>query len=368
MKERKFIKVRTDMYSDTKFKIIDTMEDRDVIHYIWTRLLTLAGKVNLEGTLYMSRSIPYTIETLAIEFNRSINKVKLALKVFKDLEMIELDENNVYKVKNFAKYQNIKSKENSEKDDGEKKSIDKRNIEKLAHKKNLENKNKGNDVIIRRNFNTKNCKSEFNDDKNFINDNCQKDKVNFEESYKESEKFNKHLLKNKVNGEVKNEEYKAKEIKDFKNNERAKYKDNNLYIDNEKERKASLKDTNKKEQNKNLCKNKLKNDKSKVKEFKSTNKTESYGNNESIVNKNNSEKANILLNCSNETTKKESKDIDFNINLGCNNNKKKPKKSRKKSEEIEELCFEENMEDIIAPMEYNDEPILNGKVIKEFSF
>lgn len=340
MKERKFIKVRTDMYSDTKFKIIDTMEDRDVIHYIWTRLLTLAGKVNLEGTLYMSRSIPYTIETLAIEFNRSINKVKLALKVFKDLEMIELDENNVYKVKNFAKYQNIKSKENSEKSNNEKKSNDKRNVEKLAHKNNVQ---------------------------------------------------------------VENEEYKPKEIKDFKNNERAIYEDDERVIrednqkaicknnenrickdlnertvfkdsesiiheDNEKERKGSLKDTNKKEQNKNLCKNKLKNDKSKVKEFKNTRKKESYGNNESIVNKNNSEKANILLNCSNETTKKESKDIDFNINLGCNNNKKKPKKSRKKSEEIEELCFEENMEDIIAPMEYNDEPILNGKVIKEFSF
>ncbi len=64
MKERKFVKLRVDMYGDTKFKIIDTMEERDLIHYIWTRLLTLAGKVNLEGKLYMSKSIPYSIETL----------------------------------------------------------------------------------------------------------------------------------------------------------------------------------------------------------------------------------------------------------------------------------------------------------------
>ncbi|NFO11353.1 hypothetical protein FDB29_09645 [Clostridium botulinum] len=110
MSERKIVKLRVDMYNDTKFKIIDTMEERDLIHYIWTRLLTLAGKVNLEGELYLSKSIPYTIETLALEFNRSAKKVEIALKTFIDLEMIELGENNVYRVRNFAKHQNIKSK------------------------------------------------------------------------------------------------------------------------------------------------------------------------------------------------------------------------------------------------------------------
>ncbi|WP_252244303.1 MULTISPECIES: phage replisome organizer N-terminal domain-containing protein [unclassified Clostridium] len=110
MSERKIVKLRVDMYSDTKFKIIDTMEDRDLIHYIWTRLLTLAGKVNLEGELYLSKSIPYTIETLALEFNRSAKMVEIALKVFMDLEMIELTKDSVYRVRNFAKHQNIKSK------------------------------------------------------------------------------------------------------------------------------------------------------------------------------------------------------------------------------------------------------------------
>lgn len=36
--ERKVVKLRVDMYNDTKFKIIDTMQERDLIHYIWTRL------------------------------------------------------------------------------------------------------------------------------------------------------------------------------------------------------------------------------------------------------------------------------------------------------------------------------------------
>jgi predicted phage replisome organizer len=113
MKERKYVKYRVDMYEDTKFKIIDTKPERDVMHYVWNRILLLAGKVNLEGDLYLSKNIPYTIETLAIEFNRDIAKIKLALDVFIDLEMIEITEDNIYRVKNFAKHQNIKVKEKS---------------------------------------------------------------------------------------------------------------------------------------------------------------------------------------------------------------------------------------------------------------
>ena len=111
MRERKYVKFRVDMYADTKFKIIDMKPERDLIHYIWNRVVILAGKVNLEGDLYMSKNIPYTIETLAIEFNRDINQIKLAVDIFIELEMIELSEDNVYRVKNFAKHQNIKVKE-----------------------------------------------------------------------------------------------------------------------------------------------------------------------------------------------------------------------------------------------------------------
>ena len=108
MKERRYVKLRSDMYEDTKFKIIDKKPERDTIHYIWTRLLALAAKVNLIGDLFMSRNLPYTIETLAIEFNRSEEQIKLAIDVFLELEMIELVDGRIYRVKNFAKHQNIK--------------------------------------------------------------------------------------------------------------------------------------------------------------------------------------------------------------------------------------------------------------------
>lgn len=111
MRERKYVKFRVDMYDGTKFKIIDMKPERDLVHYVWTRFITLAGKVNLEGDLYMSKNIPYTIETLAIEFNRDTEQIKLALNVLIELEMIELTEENIYRLKNFAKHQNIKVKE-----------------------------------------------------------------------------------------------------------------------------------------------------------------------------------------------------------------------------------------------------------------
>lgn len=111
MRERKYVKFIVDMLSDTKSKIIDTKPERDLIHYVWMAIVLLAGRVNLAGELYLSKNIPYTIETLAIEFGREIEQVKLALDVLIELEMIEFTEHNIYIVKNFAKHQNIKVKE-----------------------------------------------------------------------------------------------------------------------------------------------------------------------------------------------------------------------------------------------------------------
>ena len=129
MRERKYVKLRSDMYEDTKFKIIDMKPERDTIHYIWTRLLTLAARVNLGGDLFMSRNLPYTIETLAIELNRSEKQIKLAIDVFLELEMIEVVDGRIYRIKNFAKHQNIKV---AEKVKSEVLEINEKNIEAVA--------------------------------------------------------------------------------------------------------------------------------------------------------------------------------------------------------------------------------------------
>ena len=126
MRERKYVRFNVNMYSDTKFKIIDKNDRRDLIHYIWNRLVVLAGKVNKEVELYMSRTIPYTIESLAVEFNREPEEIKLAMDLLIQLEMMEYTKEGVYIVKNFAKHQNIKIKEK-----------DKEVVEKVQEKKEV---------------------------------------------------------------------------------------------------------------------------------------------------------------------------------------------------------------------------------------
>lgn len=149
MRERKYVKFKIDMFEDTKFKIIDRMPERDVIFYIWTRIVVLAGKVNLEGSLYMSKNIPYTIETLAIEFNRDVDQVELALDTFIKLEMVEVTKDNIYKVKNFAKHQNIKVKSKDIEEEIRKEAIqlesEETKINVNVDNKELENKKEEND-------------------------------------------------------------------------------------------------------------------------------------------------------------------------------------------------------------------------------
>jgi len=165
MRERKYVKFRIDMYEDTKLKIIDMNPERDLIHYIWNRVVILAGKVNLDGELHMSKNIPYTAETLAIEFNRSVDKVLLALKIFIELEMIEFIQDNIYRVKNFVKHQNIKIKEKSKFESKEENKILKDNSLKSKInqiRKNIDKDKHGNKNVTFANEITQEAKEEQN--------------------------------------------------------------------------------------------------------------------------------------------------------------------------------------------------------------
>ncbi|CAI3654920.1 putative phage prtotein, replisome organizer N terminal domain [Clostridium neonatale] len=117
MKKRTHVRFRVDMYDDIKCKIIDTMARRDLIHYVLARLIVLAGKVDLDGELYITKNMPYTIETLGIEFNRSYEEVEYAIGVLNELEIIHISEENTFKVKNWAKHQNNYRRKEIIKDD-----------------------------------------------------------------------------------------------------------------------------------------------------------------------------------------------------------------------------------------------------------
>jgi len=106
MPDVKWIKVTTDIFDDETMKLIDTLDDRDSIFVIWIKILTLAGKSNAEGALYLKDDVPYTTDMLATIFNRSLESVDKAINVFDKYGLIDLD-NDVISVMNWEKHQNV---------------------------------------------------------------------------------------------------------------------------------------------------------------------------------------------------------------------------------------------------------------------
>lgn len=129
-----WFKVGADTFNDPKIKIIEAEEDSDTIICIWFKSLCLARIVNDSGYLYINGETPYTLKTLAIEFNRPLDKVKAAIKVLKKLQMIEFTEDKFYRVKNWTKYQNVDALEKQRAENS-------RRVAKHRAKKKLEMKN-----------------------------------------------------------------------------------------------------------------------------------------------------------------------------------------------------------------------------------
>lgn len=107
MKGIEWIKLATIMCEDEKMRLIDSMEYKDPAFYIWIRLLLQAGKVNDNGLIYLKEDVPYTNEMLSILFNRPVDIIEKVFKIFETFKMIEIYENNIIKICNWEKHQNI---------------------------------------------------------------------------------------------------------------------------------------------------------------------------------------------------------------------------------------------------------------------
>jgi len=102
----KWIKLTTDMFDDEKIDFITSLPEADAIIVIWIRLLSLAGKCNAGGYIYLTERIPYTEDMLSHKFRKPITIIKLALGTFQRLGMVEYDE-NIILISNWNKHQNV---------------------------------------------------------------------------------------------------------------------------------------------------------------------------------------------------------------------------------------------------------------------
>lgn len=106
-----WIKVKTEMFDDQKIQIIETLPESDSILIIWIKLLTMAGKINDGGLIYISKNMSYNEETLATVLKRKVSIVRLALKILTEFDMIEIYTSGQIGIVNWDKHQNIEGME-----------------------------------------------------------------------------------------------------------------------------------------------------------------------------------------------------------------------------------------------------------------
>ena len=106
MAEVKWIKLTTDMFDNRKIKYLRRLPDGNSIVLIWVMLLTMAGRCNAGGMIFLTENIPYTPKMLADELGFEENTVKLALGALESCDMVVMNRGH-FTVAGWEEYQNI---------------------------------------------------------------------------------------------------------------------------------------------------------------------------------------------------------------------------------------------------------------------
>ena len=110
MAEVKWIKLTTDMFDNRKIKHLRRLPEGNSIVLIWVMLLTMAGRCNASGMIFLTENIPYTPKMLADELDFEENTVVLALRALEDLNMVVTNK-GYFTIAGWEEYQNIEGME-----------------------------------------------------------------------------------------------------------------------------------------------------------------------------------------------------------------------------------------------------------------
>ena len=105
MADVKWVKLTTDMFDNRKVKHLRRLPEGNNIVLIWVMLLTMAGRCNSGGMIFLTENIPYTPKMLADELDFEENTVILALQALEQLDMIVTD-NGFFAIAGWEEYQN----------------------------------------------------------------------------------------------------------------------------------------------------------------------------------------------------------------------------------------------------------------------
>ena len=110
MADVKWIKITTDMFDNRKIKHLRRLPEGNNIVLIWVMLLTMAGRCNSGGMIFLTENIPYTPKMLADELDFEENTIRLALEALSQLGMI-VTSNDYFAIAGWEDHQNIEGME-----------------------------------------------------------------------------------------------------------------------------------------------------------------------------------------------------------------------------------------------------------------
>lgn len=102
-----WIKLSVDMFDNRKIRFIRRLPDGNSIVLIWVMLLTLAGRCNSGGLIFLTENIPYTAKMLADELDFEESTVILALQSLEQLGMVQTSDEGFLAISGWEEHQNI---------------------------------------------------------------------------------------------------------------------------------------------------------------------------------------------------------------------------------------------------------------------
>lgn len=106
MADVKWIKLTTDMFDNRKIKHLRRLPDGNNIVLLWIMLLTMAGRCNAGGMIFLTENIPYTPKMLADELDFEENTIILGLQALENLNMVVTND-GCFTIAGWEEYQNI---------------------------------------------------------------------------------------------------------------------------------------------------------------------------------------------------------------------------------------------------------------------
>ena len=106
MAEISWIKLDVGLFGNRKIKEIRRQKGGDMTVLIWIMLLTMAGKCNAAGMIWITEGIPYSVASLADELRIKPAQIRAALDTLEEFRMIRVDEDGIC-VLDWEAHQNV---------------------------------------------------------------------------------------------------------------------------------------------------------------------------------------------------------------------------------------------------------------------